>query len=127
MANLENLKNGKKFKKGHPPMGGRPKNVFKVYANQYELSKTDVKNIIDYILSKDIKELEKMAKTDGTPALLFAFISTIITAIKKGDSRTLESMLDRAVGKVADHIDLNVEKVRLMVNFNKGKDGKKSG
>ena len=107
MANLENLKNGKKFKKGHPPMGGRPKNVFKQYADQFELSKTDVKNIINLVLSKNTTELEKMALDKETSALLLAFISASITAIKKGDTKMIEGMLDRSIGKVADKLNIN--------------------
>jgi hypothetical protein len=117
MANLENLKNGKKFKKGHPPMGGRPKNVFTQYADKFQLSKTDVKNVINLVLSKNTTELEKMMKDKETSALLLAFISASITAIKKGDTRSIEYMLDRSIGKVADKLDLSADaKVRIEIS-----------
>jgi len=120
MNKLDNLKKGKKFSKDRQPdrsRVGRKTNVFTKFANKYDLSKTDVKNVINLVLSKNTTELEKMMKDKETSALLLAFISASITAIKKGDTRSIEYMLDRSIGKVADKLDLSADaKVRIEIS-----------
>ena len=114
-----NLKNTEstQFKPGHRPQNaGRKKNLFKKFQEIFDLSGNDVSAISKFVLSKTRKDLEKICEDKNQPVLLVIFSEAVVGAIKKGDLRSIEYMLDRSIGKVADKLDLSADaKVRIEI------------
>lgn len=88
----------KKGASGNP--SGRPKNY---------LTRSKVKNIIDKYLSISQAELAELLKNSKTSVLEIMIGSTILECIEKGDYARLEALLSRAVGKVKDEIEDDVD------------------
>lgn len=81
---------------GNP--GGKPK---------YFLTRVRVKDIVDKYLSMSRSQLQKLLiDKENTPALELMIAATILFCIEEGDYSRLESLLQRAVGKVKDEIEI---------------------
>lgn len=100
------LKNLKPVKKGEPsrnpkgsPTGPRISKKFK------RMSAREVEKIGALILRKDLNALIAMKDDPKATGLMILVASCVVQAIKRGDVRTLDALLDRFIGKVTQKID----------------------
>jgi hypothetical protein len=101
------LKNLKPAKKGEVrnPHGARAHNGLK--ATLKKLSRDELKNLVEMVLTQPVSKLQELAQDKTASAIKVGLASAMIRMINKGDYLTLESMLQRVVGKVKDEIDMN--------------------
>lgn len=71
------------------------------------LTTEELKNLIELVITQPVSELQKIAQDPTNSALKVGIASAMVKMINKGDFVTLESMLQRVVGKVKDEVDLN--------------------
>ena len=105
-----------------PGNQGRKKNRFKHLEGQYELSAADVNNIITYVTSLNIKELQKLIQDKDTPVIVIAYAAAALGAIKKKELTQIETMLNRTIGKPADNVNINDVMINIVPASRKVKD-----
>jgi hypothetical protein len=107
----ENLKRAAKKTQfsstNQPKKSGRKKNRFTHLKNQFELSKSDVENIVTYLLSISLDELRKLAADKERSTIEIAFAKAVLNDIKYSDLSKVEQLLDRAIGKVSNNVELS--------------------
>lgn len=62
--------------------------------------------IVQKYLHSNIEDLKVIMKDKKTPALDMMLLSAILTAIRAGDLKTLNLILDRIIGKPRDVVDI---------------------
>jgi len=90
-----------------PENAGRKKNVWKHLRDEYDLSAEDVAAIIMKLSSMNKEELKIFTEDSKTSMLELAFASAYIQSVKKGTLSELETMLNRAIGKVKDRVEVS--------------------
>ena len=98
---------GKPFVKGDP-RAGRP-SMTKEQKAAAKLTKTEVK----YIKSP-AQELKKLSMDKSLPAIDLWVIRIILLGISGGDTRRLDFMFDRLIGKVKDQIEIDMPKPTII-------------
>lgn len=81
---------------GNP--GGKPK---------YLLSTDRVKTLISKYMDMSGEKLQEAIKDQNTPAVELAIAATLAQCIKIGDYSRLEALLQRAIGKVREEIEVH--------------------
>jgi len=91
---------GRRFSSSYQPNNtGRKRNVLKKYEQEFEMSKTDIENLITHLLSLSMTELMNIVKDKSSSVIELSFASAVMRSIKKGEIDTLETMLNRKIGK----------------------------
>lgn len=111
-----------KFKKGQVgnPEGGRVHN--KVKREFKRLTQEQLREIMILILYTHPERLEDELKNADTTVLKAWIAAAAVKGINNGDISTLNSLLDRVVGKVEDKLDLTSGGKSINVTFGR-KDG----
>lgn len=101
---------GKQFSSEYQPAkNGRRKSKLKGLIEDQEMSSDDVSAVIRTILDKTEDELKEFADNTSHPYILRSMVKAIL---KDGESKSLyniNTLLDRAIGKTKDKIDLNAK------------------
>lgn len=84
-------------------VSGRPK---------HHLTRSTVKNIIDKYLAFNKSQLEALILEEKITALEHMVASTILFCIKVGDYSRLDGLLSRAVGKVKEDVEEDVDSTK---------------
>lgn len=109
MGNPNIKKSGEKTRfssSNQPATRGRKKNKFNYLKDQYELSSSDVNNIIVYLSSLTLSELRDIAQNEKTSSIIIAYASAILSSIKNGELNNIEMMLNRSIGKPSENVNL---------------------
>jgi len=104
MANEQNLKPFKPGQSGNP--AGRPKNRFAHIKELYELSSTDIDDLIKYALSLNVNELKTIINDPNTPAVQVAVFRAIVDGSKQGNLYNIYQLLDRVFGAVKQPVEV---------------------
>lgn len=106
--NPNSLKNLKPFQPGEDPrrnMMGAPKSTLKQLEEKIgvsfgiSLSKGDKFQIIESLLETPLKELREIVKNESAPVFLVNVASAIVQDVQRGETTTLEKLMDRFFGK----------------------------
>ena len=71
-----------------------------------KLTRSELEDIAGLVIKGDVVELKKLAKDPTTQVLKAMFASVCIRAIEQGNMTTLDALLDRLIGKVAQQTHL---------------------
>ena len=88
-----------------PGQSGNPKGRPKLTPEQRELRKLTIetyKEVIELVLTGNLKELKEMAEDPSTPAIQVGIAMSFMKAIKAGDYTVIERIAERIVGKIPD-------------------------
>ena len=85
------------------PEGGRKHNPEKKRIKK--VTNELLQDLVDLALSGNVSELKRIIADPTSPALKVGIATALFTAIKKGDWKTLESIVERIVGKVPVKVD----------------------
>jgi hypothetical protein len=122
MANEQNLKPFKPGQSGNP--AGRPKNRFAHIKELYELSSTDIDDLIKYALSLNVNELKTIINDPNTPAVQVAVFRAIIDGSKQGNLYNIYQLLDRVFGAVKQPVEVSGGlEVSININATKPANG----
>lgn len=86
-------------------MKGAPKSTLKELEERIgvsfgiALSKGDKFQIIESLLETPLKELKEIVKNESAPVFLVNVASAIVQDIQRGETTTLEKLMDRFFGK----------------------------
>jgi hypothetical protein len=69
-------------------------------------SKELVTAAIDLAMSRNAEELAELAADPSAPRIVVALAKMLEMAIEKGDYQRLDFLLQRAIGKVVDHVEV---------------------
>jgi hypothetical protein len=95
------------FTADNQPEGrGRKKSKVKEFTLEYELTYDDVTALAKYVLSMSEKEIKEKALDKEAPMILRLFCQYLMMDMKKGVATNINMLLERAVGKVANKVDL---------------------
>lgn len=94
----------KKGKSGNPK--GRPKDQLGKVMRQ--LTAEEFAEIANLIIKGSIEDLRKIARDDKQTALKVMIAATAVKIISKGDMSSLDTLLNRLVGKVKDQVSMDV-------------------
>ena len=106
--NPASLKNLKPFEPGHDHrrnLAGGPKSTLKELEEKIgvsfgiALSKGDKYQIIESLLETPLKELKKIKQDESAPVFLVNVAAAIVSDTKRGETTTLDKMLDRFFGR----------------------------
>lgn len=116
------------FKKGQ---SGNPSGRPKLTAEQRALrnmTRETIGELTRMLLSDDLAGIKAMAETPRCPAIKLILAKAVFNAVKKGDLHALNLILDRAIGKVAEHVDVGgTGKIEVaIVNYAKKKNASKA-
>lgn len=107
-----------KGKSGNPK--GRPKSMLNKMRESLgvdlgiEVTKGDIKTVIQSILCLTIPELQKLVKDSKTPAMVVGMATAIIKDANAGKITTVDSLLDRVYGRPSQEIEqIIMNKVNL--------------
>ena len=87
---------------------GRPRNVFNHLRDEYELSSDDISSLIKHSMSLSIEELERLSTDRTIPALQSAIANAVLNGINEGDLGSVNSLLDRLIGKAVQKSETSV-------------------
>ncbi len=104
-----------RFKKGNPG-GGRPKMHPDDHGIQ-KLTRTEVKTIMNRFAQMDIDKLESVLKDKSRTVLEHMVGRVCLVAMKEGDYRRLDALLDRMVGKVKEEVEIKLPKPMIIDNL----------
>ncbi len=68
------------------------------------LTKKELQDIANLVIKGDLKALRALPKKAGTTVLQIMLASVCIKIIEKGDMSSLNTLLDRLIGKVKDDV-----------------------
>ena len=106
--NPASLKNLKPFKPGQDHrrnLAGGPKSTLKELEEKIgvsfgiALSKGDKYQIIESLLETPLKELKKIVQDESAPVFLVNVAAAIVSDTQRGETTTLDKMLDRFFGR----------------------------
>ena len=106
--NPASLKNLKPFEPGHDHrrnLAGGPKSTLKELEEKIgvsfgiALSKGDKYQIIESLLETPLKELKKIKQDESAPVFLVNVAAAIVSDTQRGETTTLDKMLDRFFGR----------------------------
>ena len=106
--NPASLKNLKPFEPGHDHrrnLAGGPKSTLKELEEKIgvsfgiALSKGDKYQIIESLLETPLKELKKIVQDESAPVFLVNVAAAIVSDTQRGETTTLDKMLDRFFGR----------------------------
>lgn len=100
---------------GNP--GGRPK-LDADTRRLRELTKEQFKELGSILLAGTDEDLVRLEASPDRSALTGWMINVIRVASSKGDYQTLDSMLNRLVGKVKDELDINLPRPTIIIKRN---------
>ena len=83
--------------RAHDPV----KRAMRRFTNEY------MKEIIELAVLGNLDGLQKIVKDKDAPAIQVGVARALFNAIKNGDWSTLNSIVERLIGKVPDRIDLS--------------------
>lgn len=96
---------GKDFKPGHNQPGpGRPPHSKELRAAS-KLTRTTLEATLSRFLSMRMEDLEKALSDPKTPILELLIGKILQRGIEEGDSRRLNFLLDRLIGRVIDKVE----------------------
>jgi len=81
------------------PLGGRAHNPEKRRIRA--ITEETLKDVVELALISDLKGLEAIIRNPETPAIKVGVATSLVKAIRKGDWRILEAIIERLTGKVA--------------------------
>lgn len=90
----------KKGQTGNPK--GRPPDALN--AALKKLTKEELEDIANLIIKGNMPALRAIAKDDTAPVIKVMVAATVVKIISKGDMHSLDTLLNRLVGKVKDTI-----------------------
>ena len=97
------ISEGRRFSSEYQPAkNGRKKDFLKDLKKEYDLSSSDYKIIVLNILSMSQDELTAAFKDREKSALETLIISAVLNAFSSGNLQTLETLLNRTIGKPLD-------------------------
>jgi hypothetical protein len=106
--NPKSLNNLKPFKPGQDPRrntAGTPKSTLKELEERIgvsfgiALSKGDKYQIIESLLETPIKDLKRIVQDESAPVFLVNVAAAIVSDTQRGETTTLDKMLDRFFGR----------------------------
>ena len=103
-------KSDTQFSKENQPKNknGRKSNKLKAFIKDAELSSDDVSDSIKMVLLMSEAELKDLGNDKEKPMLFRSFCNAIADDIKRGSLSNINSLLDRAVGKVTDKSEVKI-------------------
>ncbi len=104
MVNTQNLKSWQKGETGNK--NGRPP-VPEYLQGVSKLSRDHVARIVSKFGSMTQVELSAALKNPETPVLELAIATALQRAIRYGDARILNFLLDRSIGRVAHEVEVS--------------------
>lgn len=90
------------------PIGGRAHNPLQqlLSLRTKKITIDRFREIIELVVSGNIKELTELIKHPQTPVLQIGLATAFLKAMKAGDYSTIERMIERLVGKIPEQINL---------------------
>lgn len=108
--------NPHRYQKGNPGGPGRPKKHPDDVGLKM-LHRTDVKVIMNRLAQMDIDKLEEVLKDKSRTVLEHIIGRVCLVAMKEGDYRRLDALLDRLIGKVKEEVEIKMPKPVLVENL----------
>ena len=87
---------------------GRKKSKLIAFIKEEELSSDDVSAAIKLVLLMNEAELKELGNDKEKPMLLRSFANAMADDIKRGGLSNINSLLDRAIGKVTDKSEVKI-------------------
>jgi hypothetical protein len=105
-----------KFKKGQSgnPKGRPPDMLGK---KMRQLTAEEFAEIANLIIKGSIEELRAIAKDDSQSALRVMIAAVAVKTIQKGDMNALDTLLNRLVGKVKEHVEHTNSDVQVILTM----------
>lgn len=97
-----------RFKPGNQGGPGRPSNPPELKAIR-ALTKEYVNEVMQLVLDNDWPALQRLANSTTEPMLKRLSAKALLTADRKGDISTLETILNRVLGKPKETVDHSAE------------------
>ena len=104
------FKKGNKLGVGRPPVDPELKKARK-------LTKTKAAALFEIFMHKSVTELDKICKDPKTTVLEAMIARVAQQAIRDGDQRRLDFMLDRTIGKVKEQLEVKLPKPMIVENL----------
>lgn len=82
-----------------------------------KLTRTDIKVLINRFANYDMIKLQELLQDKTRTVLEHAIGRIFLVAIKEGDYRRLDAMLDRLIGKVKEQVEVSVPKPYIVENI----------
>lgn len=123
---MSDTKKPKGFQKGHKPVNGFKKGntlgkgrppVDPELKAAKKLTKTRAEELFSLYMHKTAKELDAICKNSNTTVLEAMIARVAQQAIRDGDQRRLDFMLDRTVGKVKEVTEIQLPKPMIVENL----------
>ena len=90
-----------------PKNPGRKPSKLKKYIKENGLDATDVSAMAKYILPMTQSEIQKLMSDPKVPIVMKVFAKGVLADLKNSNFRNLLILMDRAVGKPTETINLN--------------------
>lgn len=109
MYNPKSKLNLKPCKKGetHNPKG-RPKGKLTDLKAEYGLTNKDLENVLVYLMTKSVEELEEMRRDKQQPMLVASLCSALISSYKTGNLNAVNVFVERLFGKATQKTEASV-------------------
>lgn len=95
------------------PIGGRAHSPEKKALKK--LTTEHLKEVADIILEGNLEKLKALVTDPNTSVLKVWIAKAAATAIQKGDINTLETILNRSIGKVKEKVDLSSDGFKVII------------
>lgn len=111
--NPNSIKNLKPIRKGEVrnPHGARAHDPVKKALKR--LANDEFLDIVNAALTGGVRDLLKIAKDPSSPAIKVGVATALAKAIKNGDWKTLEGIVERLIGKVPVRVDHTTDGEKL--------------
>ena len=91
-----------------PGQSGNPGGVSRVDRELKRLSKEEFSEVVSLLLRGSTQELRALVASPDTPAFKKWIANVAILGIQKGDMSTLDSLLNRLLGKVKEEMEVTM-------------------
>lgn len=88
-----------------PAKNGRKKSKLKGFIEKNDLASIDIEILLSNLIDKDEEELKNISQDKNTPIIMKTFANAMLKDIQKGNTATLENMLDRWIGKATQKVE----------------------
>lgn len=110
LANLKPIKPGEV----RNPEGGRTHNP--AIKALKKITIETFREVIEMVLTEDLKALKKVAEDEKTTALQVGIIMAFKKAVDSGDWETIEKIVSRIVGKIPEELNVNSKNINANLN-----------
>lgn len=109
-------KHGKRFSSDNqPPNRGRKPSLYKQLEGiigreiSVEFSKEDYTKIAQWLLERTKSQLEEIATDSSIPVFVISMVSALVMDIRRGNTYTVDRIIDRAFGKATQPMDVTLK------------------